>query len=875
MELLYYLRNAVANLFKRRRMNDDLEEELKHHLTMAEKSNLETGMSPTEARRAARVEFGSVEKLREESRDAWGVRTVTNLVCDIRFVFRQLIKNPGFAAVAILTLALGIGTSTTLFSALRAFVLDPFDYPSSERLVQVWTGEDWSLSEPDYLDLREQSTSFEEFGAYRAHSFNLGIENTEAVGGVTCTNGVLRALGVPPLHGRWFGADDDNYGASRVAIISYRLWQRAFGGDQNVLDSVIRLNGAPTTVVGIMPRHFEFIAAGLGTQSCDVWLPLHMRPDFLRGSYYHIGLGRLRAGVTVEAADTEIKAIGQRITALHPDSNPYKRFLVRSLRFEMTREISSPAWFGFTAAALVLLLACANVASMLLARGAQREGEFGLRIALGATGRDLRRLVLVESIAFSALGAVVGLIIAYGGIEILKNIAPASGARKAAIRLDVAVMLFALAATLLTSLVAGLVPALTASRSSILSGLPRGTVRSSMRIPMLRVLVVAQVAVVFMLANSAALFSASYLKLREENSTFATEDVLTTKLTLNSARYVLNENRIQFWQQIVERLQRVPGVIAVGITSKLPFEDRDGTSCLINDEAYDPDEQGILIDRSSITADFFKTMGLAILQGRNLRPEDEMNETGICGVVINRAMADLAWPEQDPIGQIIRGNNPGTPWFTATVVGVVQNVKNRGAASAVEPEMYTTPLGHFGTKMHLNVRTNRDATFLAPLIRSEIESLDSDLALQNIRTLQQVVRDATQSHRSVAGLIDFFTVTALALTAIGLYGTLSYHILRRTREIGLRMAVGALRADIIKLVVSQGARWVAVGVAIGLVGTVAVSSLWTKVIYGVEGITALPVIFAIGAVALATLSACWLSAWRASRLSPLEALYGD
>jgi putative ABC transport system permease protein len=580
--------------------------------------------------------------------------------------------------------------------------------------------------------------------------------------------------------------------------------------------------------------------------------------------------------VSINTAEAELKTIGKRLTQLYPNSNTRKEFLVRSLHDEMTREIGKQVWLLFGAVVLVLLVACGNVASMLLARSARRQGEFGVRVALGASRGDLMRLALNESVVLAGAGAVLGVMLAFGGVEVLRLIAPVSEARKAAIALNFPALGFGLLATALTALLAGLPPALAAMRTSVAGVLradARGGVGSPSRHRMLRGLVIGQVALAFVLANGAVLFSAAYLKVLQENEVLSQESVIVAQVTLNGDRYKEDATRVQFWYGLVDRVKALPGVTGAAITSKLPLEGGSNTNALVNDETYDPTQRRMSVERSSVTEDYFGTMGLRLLKGRPLQTEDRTGE--IRGVVVNQACVDKAWPAQDPIGEIMRANQLEKPWFVVRVVGVVENVKQWSATAEVQPEMYTAPEGHWGRRINLVLRSPLPVAQLAPLLRRELAAIDGELALQEIRTMRQVVGQSTQGDRAVTGLVNFFMATALGLVAVGLYGTLSYSVQQRTREIGVRVAMGAMQGDIMQLVFAQGSRWVAAGLALGLGGSLALSSALQSLVYRMDGITVLPLLLATAAVGLAALVACWLPARRAAKLDPLEALRSD
>jgi len=795
---------------------------------------------------------------------------------DLLFSFRNLKKTPGFSVIAILTLAVGIAAVVSIFAALRTLVLQPFEYPDSHEMVQVWSGDGWPLSPADFLDLHEKADSFESFGVYNPQTFNVGAENAQAVRGVRSTHGVLPTYAIKPMTGRWLEEGDSIEGAEPVAVISYGLWQRLFGGRTDLLNDTIRLNGSNVTVVGIMPKGFEFAGPWIRADACDLWLPLSLESDKnRRGSHWLSGVARLKEGRTPESADAEIKTIGKELSELYPNTNFRKKFLVRTLHYEMTKDIGEYVWLLFASVGVILLVACSNVASMLLSRGAQRQGEFGVRVALGATKVNLLRLAFAESLVLAIMGAVIGVFLAYGGIEIIKSIAPVSVARKEAMALDGPVLLFALAATGLTALAAGLPPVFVAMKTSVATILrndARGSIGSRSRNYLLRTLVIAQIALAFVLANCAVLFSGSYYEILENNKLITTDRVLTAGITFQGERYNEEDARIQAWEEIEQKLAALPGARSAGITTKLPLEGGSNTNGLIKDQVYDPSQQRIQIEFSSVTEGYFETLGVKLLQGRNLNKSDIATENGLRGVVINKTFADRAWPGENPLGEVIRANVPEDPWYTATVVGVVEDTRQWGADQPIQPEMYTMPKGHWGRHVNVLIRSSQPANHLIPMLREVIDGVNPELALENVRTMDQVVGDATKGERTMAGLVNSFMGIALGLVAVGLYGTLSYTILLRTREIGVRRALGASGGEISRLVLRQGAIWVAIGLLIGLGGAFGLSKVLESMVFGMEGITLAPLVLAVAVIGVAAIVACWVPATRAARLDPLVAL---
>ncbi len=871
MKILRNIWSRIRSLWQRREVKREIDEELRFHLEQRTAENMAAGMLPNDAAREARKRFGNLQSIREECRDVRGASFGEAILRDFRFGLRMLVKSPGFTIVAVLMLAIGIGSATAIFSAVHALVIKPVSSHNADRLVHLWSNGGLPLSTPEYFEICDRAGSFAELGIYLPQSIRFGADPPEKISSVACTPGVLRAFGVAPARGRWLEPSDEQKGAPPVAVISHRLWQRSFSGDPNAIGRTIRLDGGNVTVVGIMPASFEFSAPWMQTADCEIWRPLQLQRDQPGGWWCAIGL--LKKGVTLAAADAEVKTIGAHLDAGRPDAKTRKPFQVTSLHWEMTRYASSYAWMILSAMVLMLLVACANVGSMLLARSVRRHGEFGVRVALGATRGQIFRLVLSESFLLAAGGTIAGAALAAGGLHFLKALAEVTEARRAAIVLDGTVLAFAAFLSLLTGLFAGLPPALAALRVSVADLLrtdSRGAAGSATRHRLLRGLIVAQVAVAFVLANVAILFSANYAKMLRANTGLRTDYVLSANLDLqDSDRYKTNGAMPRFCDQLIERVGGLPGVVAAGITTDLPLEWGPSASLLANDEIFDPATQRPAVVFSAITPGYFAAADIPLLKGRTLQPADIGRDH--IGIVVNRALAEKYWPGQDPLGKIIRPNAPNA-WFHAHVVGVVESVRQWGVKSEPQPQLYWTMDRAWGKNMFLIVRTLRPGADLSAALRGAVADLDPGLPVVRVRTFKTIVREATQEDRTIAGLTNYCMIVAIALVAIGLYGTLSYHVLQRTREIGVRIALGATRRDVERLVFRQGLAWVLPGIVLGIGGALASAKILSTLVYDVNTISPVALAAATGAVFLATTLACLFPARRAATVEPMEAL---
>ncbi len=798
------------------------------------------------------------------------------LINDIKYGFRQLCKNPGFTIVAIITLGLGIGATTSLFGVFNAVVLDPFPYPESNRIVYVWSGKGWSLSALDYLDIKEQMKSFTDIGVYHSQRLNFGAEKPESLYGVRCTAGVLRALGMHPVLGRLLNDSDDHPGAEPVAVISHSLWIRSFAADTQIVGQSIKLDGQETTVVGVMPADFEFSSPWYRGQEYELWTPFTFDiKERGRGNYWLLGVARLKAGVTVEAANAEIKAIGARLTKTYPNINTGKTMLVVPLREQMTSNTASRMRVLFSAVTLLLLVACANVSSMLLARGTQRQGEFGVRLALGASRITVVRLLLCETLILGLFSCVVGILFAVWGTAVLRNLIPPQliiAARRTAIQVNGLVLIFSMGLAFLSALLAGLLPAFTAAKTSIIDTLNTGgrsQTGSRIRHRFLRHLMMAQIAIAMVLVNGGILLFASYINVFKSNEILDTEQVISAEVSLEGDKYKENESKLSFCDQLFERIGGLPGVQKVAITSKMPLKGGSNAGFLVDDEVYDPAIKRQLIEQSRISPNYFAAMGLTMLKGRV--PVSTDAKSNSVGVVINRAMAEHYWKGKEAIGRRIRPNAPNPPLY-AEVIGVVEDVRQFGSEHPPLPEMYIPYAFGAPSRAFLIVRTSGDAGALVPAIRNELAILNPDLAIANVRKMKDVLNASVSDRRLSTSLINIFMVTTLILAIVGIYGTISYNLLQRKREIGVRIAFGALYHHILKFVFRQAGLWVVVGLIIGLVLTAVVSFLLRSMVYNISPWNPFSLLLGLCIVGGSACLACYIPARRAAKIDPMEAL---
>jgi len=807
---------------------------------------------------------------------------VSTLLQDLKYGARMLAKNPGFTVVAVLTLALGIGANTAIFSVVNGVLLAPLPYPGASRLVSVYQktadGNYNAFSTPNFLAWRDQTRSFEEFGALRPAAFTLsGGDKPERIIGADASAGIFRVFGVNPILGRTFLAEEDQPGGNHVVILSYGLWQRRFGGDPNILGKRIILTDEIYTVVGVMPRGFQ-MPQGVH----ELWTPLQLNPADVngpaRGIHWLFGYARLRSGVTLEQAQAESDRVAKRLGQVYPQTDAREGLLLFTLVDDIVGNIRPVLWILLAAVGLVLLIACVNVANLLLARASVRQREMALRAALGASRARVARQLLTESTLLALLGGILGLLGALRSVPLLVALAPAATIPRAGdIGVDRKVLAFSLIITLLTGLVFGVVPALQGSKCDLSETLKQsGRTSGSSRGRRVRgTLVVSEVAVAVMLLVGAGLLLRSFVRLRNVNPGFDASHVLALQISVPAAKYSA-EQSAAFRREVLQRVQALPGVTSAALTRDLPLNGVD-PSLYFSIEGRPPVAPGkepVARWRMS-SPGYFRSMSIPLLAGRDFTEQDTATSAGVA--IISEAMARQYWPHEDPIGKQIRPGYPGVA-VMCTIVGVVGDVRQWLAID--EPPTAYYPYSQIPVSLGpiifgrttLAVRTAGDPSRLANLIRSEIESIDRDAPVYQVNTMNELLVTAAASTRFQMVLLGIFAAVGLLLAAVGIYGLISYSVTQRMREIGIRIALGAGRGEVLRMVVRQGLVLSLIGVGAGVAAALGLTRLMSSLLYGVaptDVVTFGVVPLGLTAVAMA---ASYIPARRATKVDPTVAL---
>jgi putative ABC transport system permease protein len=800
---------------------------------------------------------------------------IRDLLQDARYGARMLRKSPGLTSVAVLSLALGMGAISTIFSFVNGIMLRPLPYPESERLVIVDETafkqgiDSMNVSYPNFLDWRAQNQSFEDIGCYTTGGFIISTGGEpEQLKGAFITQGMFEILRVAPIMGRTFTGDEDQPDHDQVVILSYSLWQRRFGGDPNILGQTLLLNNRQRVVIGVMPKGFQF------PEVADAWGPLALTPKlFTRTDHGLLSIGRLKPGVALEQAQAEMIQIASNIEAQNPVTNEGLSVSLTGLRAGLVGDYKKALLILLGVVAFVLLIACVNVANLLLARATARQKEIAIRAALGANRRRIFRQLLTESMLLGLIGGALGLVLALWGMDLLLAAIPIDIPFWMKFDLDGRVLAFTAACSLLTGVVFGTAPALEASNPDLNETLKEGgrTGSGAGRHRLRSLLVVAEIALSLVLLVGAGLMMRSFMSLQRVNAGLNPSGVLTMYIALPGAKYRPPEKRLAFFSQMLDRVRAIPGVLSAGTNTGLPLAGNNwGRSLTVEGFPVLSVGEAPSINHCVISSGYFSAMGITMLKGRDFDERDTRDASKV--TIIDQRLSREYWPDEDPIGKRIRFGPPedNEPWHT--IVGVVGDVKHERLDATTRESVYLPfaqmPIG--GSS--LVIRTSGRPENVTGAVRAQVKELDPDLALTQVMPMTEVVARSVWQPRLYTALFGVFAAVALILATIGIYGVMSYAVTQRTREIGLRMALGAQRQDVMKLVVGQGVVLAALGVGAGLVAAVGLTRLMSSLLFGVTATD--PITFAAVSVLLAgvALGACFVPARRAAKVDPMVAL---
>jgi putative ABC transport system permease protein len=875
----------VRALFRREAVINDIAEELRLHIEMETEANIRRGMSHEDARREALRLFGNPGSIKDAAYQVRGGGMLEALLQDIRYGARVLVKHKGFTAVAVLTLALGIGANTAIFSVVNELLLRPLPYKDADRIVMLWETSPKSMSggptsRINFRAWREQGTTFESMAAFTDQRLNLtGIGEPEEIAAQFATPELFHVLGIEPILGRGTTEEDARPGAPDVAVLSYGFWQRRFGGDPKIIDKLIMLNGSPFTVIGVMPTGFQLYLKKWSStgRPAELWTVLDMPTEgdaATHGRFLSV-VARMKPGVTLEQAGAEMKTVMARLGEDALAYNKGRSAMVIPLREQFVGNVRPALLILLGAVGFVLLIACANVANLLLSRAAAREKEIALRTALGASRMRIVRQLLTESLLLALLGGLLGLMLAWWGIGGLVMISPPDLINLQGVGINVTVLVWTLGIALVTGIIFGLVPALEATRLNLNDALKEGSKGAGgqgSRSQRLRsALVIAEVALALVLLVNAGLLVKSFVRLQKIDTGFDTENVLTMVERLPASKYKEDSQKVAYFRQAIERIRSLPGIRSVGIVSYLPLYGGPGaaTSVSIEGRPAPPPDQHLTTDVRAADRGYFDTMGIPILRGRNFTDIEDSEARHIA--LISESFARQHFPGEDPIGKRIAVNMFDKPNPTE-IVGVVGDVRYGSVTDEAKPTVYFPHSELTHSFMTLVIRTQDDPAAMAPAVVRELRMIDPDQPVSDVRTMNQVMADTLARARFNTLLLGLFAGLATLLAAVGIFGVMNYSVALRTREIGIRMALGAQPARVLMLILKQGLLLTLIGIGIGLAGSLALTRVVSSLLFGVEATD--PVTLAAIALLLMVVSlvACYIPARRATRIDPMLAL---
>jgi predicted permease len=876
----------VGILVRRDRHWRELDEEMRLHRELHEREMIANGAKCEEARYAASRAFGNVTAISERGREAWGWRWLEDFLNDAAFGVRALRKSPGYAATAVITLVLGIGATTTIFSVVNTVLIRPLPYADPEHLVQIqenhvdsggfpgtFYAENFSYA--NWLDLKATpQKSFERVGAYRPWTFNVsrgaangGAEPVQAYGAMI-TADLFDVLGAMPELGRGFTLDEQHAGASKVAILSYGLWQSQFGGDPNVLGKTLNVSDEPHVIVGVMPAGFDF------PDAARIWTPLVTDELATNRRSHLLGvIGRLASGTSRQQVESELRAFVGGVQEQNPGVDPGFQLAARNLRERITAPVRPALLVLLGAVGLLLLAACANVANLVLMRNTSRVREFAVRAALGAGHGRLLRQCLVESALLGVAGAAGGVLFTMWCVKLVVAFGPKDVPRLMNVRADGTMLAFAIGLSLLTAMIFGAVPAVAASRTDPNDALKEGAKgTTSVRGGRLRgALVVSEIAVALMLLAGGSLLMNSFIRLSHVRPGFDERNLLTANLFLSPNKYA-TENVAPFLKAVLERVRAIHGVESAAIVNTLPVSGGASTDFVVEGRPAPVEGTEPSADIRIVAGEYLSTMRIPLLRGRWFDGHDSSSSHRV--MIINQAMAQRFWPNENPIGKLVTMRDWG-PALTGEIVGVAGDVKS-DALNATPGNMIYWPEEQFPSIFNnVVVRTSGDPMQVVAALKAAVWSVDRDLPLADIATMEQRLATSVGSQRVPTIVLGVFALLALLMATIGIYGVMAYSVGGRLREIGIRVALGADAAAVRGLVLSEGLRWAGVGVGLGLFGAVAMGGVLSNLLYGVSARDPLT----LGGAAVVLLGvatgACYLPARRATRVDAMRILRAE
>lgn len=866
--------HRLRSIFAKARADAELSRELQFHLQQQIEEFIARGMSAPEARNAALRELGGLEQIKEQCRESRRVNWIEHTLQDVRFALRACRKNPGFTSVVVLTLALGIGANTAIFSLVNGILLQPLPYPHPEQLVNAsYTG---PVPKGAFLGFQEQLKSME-IAAYTWSGFNVSSEgNSVRINGTEVSSNFFTLLGVLPLQGRVFRQGDELPGQDHLAIISYGLWQRRFGSDPQIVGRWMNVDDTARQIVGVMPRDFSFPAP-----SIEMWVPASADAQRMWKGFLFWMVGRIKPGVDLAGARAEFKTAAPQVVAHYPwqmGKNYTPAFNIGPLQHDSVGRVRPTLLLLLGAVALILLVACVNVANLLLGKSAVRQKEIAVRTVLGASRRRIVRQLLTESTLLALAGGAVGVLFAFGSLDLLKSFLPAYTPRLADVHIDGRVMGFSLIVSLLTGLVFGIAPALHASITGVEQSLKAGAQTASIGRKSKRLssaLVVAEVALAVLLVSGAGLLIKSVYVLMQSTTGVQSDQLLTAHITPASSFCRKNNDCRNFYSQVLEQVRTIPGVKDAAVSDGIPLYNVGRTVVAVEDRPEFSPENPYSTWEFSVSPDYLPTMGIPVLRGRNFDNSDTAQSAKV--VLIEKKLADFFWPGQDPIGKQIK---PSWMKEWRTVIGVVQDVhaytispddvaaRMIGAVYFPEAQGIVSPPG----EMDLVVRTEGDPLATARYLPQAVAKVNPNVPASRIRTMDEIIHLSIAAPRSTMWLFTAFASLALLLGVVGIYSVLSYAVAQRTREIGIRMALGAERWEVMGLLLRQGSYLTVMGLAIGVGSALALTRFMASLLHGVQPKDPLTLALVSGLVGSASITACLIPSRRATRVDPTVAL---